>query len=86
MISPQPTPIIGQSQAHARAAIQAAMQQMSVGIYQQLATAHINSRDEHQAVDVEHLRQVARDSGTAARCYFEGIGAIEQEGGSDGQA
>ena len=81
--SPQPTPIIGQHQAAAQAAIQAAMRQMSAAIYTQLAGEHIATRG---SVDAEHLRQVARDASVAARAYFEGIGAIEQEGGSNGHA
>lgn len=91
-IPPQPVPIIGQqqasqaqAQAHMQAAISQAIQQLSMGIYAQLATARISIRDDHQAVEPDRFRQLAKDSLVAARAYFEGIGIIEQEASGNGQ-
>ncbi len=74
-------PIIGQQQQKLQAQIQAAMNQLSLQIYTHLATAHIATRDLHNAVDQEQLRQLAKDSQVAGRCYFEGIGVISREKG-----
>jgi len=70
-------PLIGQREAAAKAAIQQAIQQLSLGIYKDLATAYIATRDNHQVVDAERLRQTARDAHTAAVALFEGLGVIE---------
>ncbi len=72
-------PLIGQQQQQAQMAIRQAMQELSIGIYSGLATAHIAGRDEHQEVDSAQLRRIAADSMAAARSYFEGIGVIEPE-------
>lgn len=72
-------PLIGQQQQQAQMAIRQAMQEMSVGIYSGLATAHIASRDKHQEVDCAHLQRVAADSLAAARAYFVGVGVISAE-------
>ena len=61
-----------------RAQIQAAIGQLSMAIYTQLAGAHIATRDEHQSVDSDRLRQLAKDALASARAYFEGIGVITQ--------
>ena len=72
--------ILGQQQQQKlQAQIQAAMNQLSLQIYTHLATAHIATRDLHNAVDQEQLRQLAKDSQVAGRCYFEGIGVIQRE-------
>lgn len=76
-------PLIGQQQQQAQMAIQQAMEEMSVGIYSGLATAHIASRDDHLDIDCARLRRMAADSMAAARAYFEGIGAIEESAESD---
>lgn len=76
-------PIIGRQQPNRQqieTQVQAAVAQLSMGIYAQLANAHIATRDEHQTVDQDRLRQLAKESQVAARCYFEGIGVISQEG------
>lgn len=72
-------PIIGQQQQKRVAQVQMAIGQLSLRIYTHLATAHIATRDEHQAVDQDRLRQLARDAQAAGRCYFEGLGVIQQE-------
>ena len=72
-------PLIGQRQQQMQAQVQAAIGQLSLGIYSQLAASHIATRDKHQAVDPNHLQQIAKDAQTAARCYFEGIGVIQQK-------
>lgn len=71
---PNHVPLLGQQQAAARAQLAQAVGQLSFGIYSQLATAHIATRDEHQPVDADRLRQLARDSQLAAKAYFEGLG------------
>lgn len=72
-------PAIGQRQKQMQAQVQAAIGQLSQAIYVQVAISHIATRDEHQEAGTERLRQLAKDSVVAARCYFEGIGAIETE-------
>jgi hypothetical protein len=74
LLNQRQRPTQGQLQA---AQVQAAIGQISMGIYSQLATTHIATRDEHQSADQEKLRQLAKDSQVAARCFFEGIGVIE---------
>jgi len=70
-------PILGQRQQQMQAQVQAAIGQLSMGIYSQLASAHIAT----QSVDLDRLRQLAKDSQVAARCYFEGLGIISQNQG-----
>jgi len=76
-------PIIGQrqqqSQHQMQAQVQAAIGQLSIGIYSQLASAHVATRDEHQTVDQEQLRKLAKDAQIAAVAYFEGIGVVKQD-------
>ena len=72
-------PILGQQKQKMAAQIQMAIGKLSVEIYAQLATGHIATRDEHQNVDQQRLRQLAKDAQAAARCYFEGIGVIHRE-------
>lgn len=74
-------PIIGQRRQQMQSQIQAAIGQLSMGIYSQLATAHVATRDEHQSIDEDRLRQLAKDSRAAAKCYLEGIGVIPQNQG-----
>ncbi len=75
-------PIIGQQQQQQQqqmqAQLQAAIGQVGLGIYSHLATAYITTRDKHQSVDQEQLRQLAKDAQLAAHCYFEAIGVISQ--------
>ena len=74
-------PIIGQRQQQMQAQIQAAIGQLSMGIYSQVATAYFRSwpRGEDQSVDQNQLRQLAQNSQVAARCYFESLGIIQPE-------
>lgn len=78
-------PIIGQQQQQQQqqmqAQVQAAIGQVSLGIYSHLATAYITTRDKHQSVDQDQLRQLAKDAQLAAHCYFEGIGILTQKQG-----
>ena len=83
MNQPSNIPLIGQRPQNRAAQIQATIAQLSLGIYTQLATAHIATRDQHQAVDQDRLRQLAKDAAAAGRCYFEGIGVIQQEKGDE---
>lgn len=76
---PGGVPLIGQQQAAMRAQLMHAVGQLSLAIYTQLATAHVATRDEHQIVDVALLRTLAKDSETAAKAYFEGLGIAEFE-------
>ena len=75
-------PLIGQrqqpNQQQMQAQVQAAIGQLSIGIYSQLASAHVATRDEHQSVDREQLQKLAKDAQTAALAYFEGIGVVKQ--------
>ena len=57
--------------------------QLSMGIYIQLATAHVVTRDKHETVDQDRLRQLAKDAQAAGKCYFEGIGVLQQNPGSE---
>ena len=78
-------PIIGQQQQQQQqqmqAQVQAAIGQVSLGIYSQLSAAHIATRDKHQSIDQDQLRQLAKDAQLAAHCYFEGIGVLKQKQG-----
>ena len=82
---PQPgyrVPMLGQGQTRPeaqhqaqQAAVSQAVQQMSMGIFSRIAARTINGGDADEA----RLQQVARDSMTAARCYFEAMGVIERQ-------
>ena len=69
--------LLGQREAQIQQAIQQAIQQLSLGIYSDLAAAHIGTRDEHQSVDLDYLRSLAGESLAAAQAYFEGVGVIQ---------
>ncbi len=79
----QQVPIIGQQQQQQQqqmqAQVQAAIGQVSLGIYSQLSAANIATLDKHQSIDQDQLRQLAKDSQLAAHCYFEGIGVLKQK-------
>ena len=72
------TPIIGQRTQQVQAQVQMLIQQVSLGIYSQLAVNHITHSGE-ESIRPDKLRKVAKDSLTAARCYFEGVGMIETQ-------
>ena len=76
-------PIIGQQQQQMQAQVQAAIGQLSLGIYTQVATAHVGTRDEHQSIEPDRLRRLAKDSQAAARYFFEGIGVIQLDAQED---
>ena len=63
-----------QQQAQAQLVIQQAIQEMAAGIYSGLAADHIAT---HEEIGRGRLKTIAADSLIAARCYFEGVGAIE---------
>lgn len=75
----QPTP--EQQEQMARMQITQAINQMSSGMYVQLAVAHIATRDPglDQDVDTEYLRPLAKKCLTAAKAFFEGIGVIQTQ-------
>jgi hypothetical protein len=83
----QRVPILGQQQQPtqqqqeqmARMQIMQAVNDMAVGMYVQLAVAHVATRDQSfdQEVDVEHLRPLAKKCMTAAKAFFEGIGVFQ---------
>jgi len=90
----QRVPIIGQQQQQptqqqqeqmARIQIMQAVNDMAVGMYIQLAVAHVATRDQalDQDVDVDHLRPLAKKCMTAAKAFFEGIGVIQTEHNSE---
>jgi hypothetical protein len=79
----QRVPILGQQQPTqqqqeqmARMQVMQAVNEMAVGMYVQLATAHIATRDQGlgQDVDEEQLRPLAKKCMTAAKAFFEGLG------------
>ena len=72
-------PLFGQQQQQAQAQMQAAIGQLSMQIYSKVALSHLTTRDVHQTLDVKVLRRLSQNSILAAKCYFEGIGAIEVE-------
>lgn len=82
----QRVPILGQQQPNqeqmARIQIMQAVNEMAVGIYVQLAIAHIATRDQGlgQDVDEEQLRPLAKKCLTAAKAFFEGLGVLECAG------
>ncbi len=71
---PNGIPVIGQQQATNEAVITQIVQQLSLSIYKPAAIAHIAARDEHQEIEPEHFRQLARDAQTAAQAFFEAQG------------
>ncbi len=81
----QQVPIIGQQQQQQQqqmqAQVQAAIGQVSLGIYSQLSAANIATLDKHQSIDQDQLRQLAKDAQIAARCYFESIGVLKPNQG-----
>ena len=70
---PPQVPLLGQQKKLQDRAIQAAVNSLSLQIYSHLATGYIASRDEHEQMDPDFLRQLAKHSATAALCYFEGL-------------
>ena len=74
-------PLLGQQQQQQQqlAAIQQAVNQLSMGIYSHAATCYVETRDAHQTIDPDKLQQLARDSMIAARAYFEGLGIARFE-------
>lgn len=73
-------PLLGQQRQQAVAHLNAAIGQLAMQIYSQVAISHVVRRDEHQELEPEVLRTAAKDAITAAKCYFEGIGALKPEG------
>jgi hypothetical protein len=73
------TPIIGQKHQQLAAQIQAAMGQLSMGIYSQLAIHHVTTMYDGAEPNADTLRALAKHAQTAARAYFEGLGIIEHE-------
>ena len=80
---PQPlgqVPLLGRQQTkqqqkqQVEAGIQQAVHQLAIGIYSHVATSHIATRDDHQAVDRTRLQHLAKDALIAAQAYFEGLG------------
>jgi hypothetical protein len=74
-------PIIGQRQQQIRTQVHAAIGQLSMGIYSQLATCYLSTQDMNQSIDQDQLRKLAKYAQVAGKCYFEGLGVIEQEKG-----
>ena len=80
----QQQPTQQQQQQQLQAHVQAAMGQASLNIYTQLAIIHATERDKNDLnVNPELLRQFAKESQVAARCYFESIGILKQEDQGD---
>ena len=65
-------PLLGQRQQQAQTQISAAIQQLAMQIYTRRASNGIPRTD-------VGFQNIAKDSLRAARCYFEGIGVIEEE-------
>lgn len=65
---------------HAQDLLDAKMQGLSMGIYAQLASSNVTMKVDGFEPTADQLRQIAQYAQTAARCYFEGIGVIQQEG------
>lgn len=85
----QRVPILGQQQPTqqqqeqmANMQIRQAIHEMAVGMYVQLATAHIATRDQDLDPDVYpsnnvlELRPLAKKCLTAAKAFFEGLGIL----------
>ena len=73
-------PVIGQRQQQMEAQIQQQVQQMALSIYVQAAAAHVTTLDRpHQDTDRGMLKQLAVDSLTAARAFFEGLGVTAED-------
>ena len=81
----QQQPTQEQQEQAARMQIMQAVNDMAVGMYVQLAVAHIATRDQglDQDVDPEHLRPLAKQCLTAAKAFFEGIGVIQTANDSE---
>ncbi len=74
---PGGVPMLGQKQQQQQMALAQAVSQLSLSIYQHSAIQHVTCRDEHQQLDPERLRQLAKDSQVAAKDYFEGLGIAQ---------
>ena len=70
----QQVPLIGKRQQQAQAQVLQLVQQLSTGIYVQIAAAYIGTRYDHQEVDVDRLKRFARDAHTAGQAFVEGLG------------
>ena len=69
------------------AAVQQGVSQLSLKIYRGLALSFLERGDESFVLlegDCERLRELARGSRRAALCFFEGLGMLNPEVGSDG--
>lgn len=72
-------PLLGQQQQQQQAAIQQAVQQLSIGIYTQSAAQYVSNHDLDQVLEPRRMELLARDSQRAARAYFEGLGIAKFE-------
>lgn len=79
LLGQQHPPPKEQQEQIARAQVMQTMNEMAVGMYVQLAVAHIGTRDQSlgQDVDDEQLRSMAKKCVVAAKAFFEGVGVIE---------
>ncbi len=75
----QQQPTQQQQEQMARLQMMQVANDMAVGMYVQLAVAHIATRDTglDQEVDVEYLRPMAKQCMTAAKAFFEGLGVLQ---------
>jgi len=67
-------PILGQQQEQATAGIVHAVQALSLGIYSRVVVPFVASQDATTAEKSARMQQLAWDSMTAAKAYFEGLG------------
>lgn len=79
---PNRIPVLGQQpnqEQVAKAHIMQAINQMAGGMYVQVATAQIATKDPslNREIDAEQLRELARTCHKAAVAYFEGLGVIQ---------
>ena len=75
-------PLLGQGpsqQQKQQAAVSQAIAQLSMQIYVQLAFNYLKSRMDSVGPRLDTLRDAAKHAQTAARCYFEGIGVIQEK-------
>lgn len=72
-------PILGQQQEQATAGIVHAVQALSLGIYSRVVVPFVASQDATTAEKSARMQQLARDSMTAAKAYFEGLGIAQFE-------
>lgn len=78
----QPTP--EQQEQMAKMQIVQAVNQLSMGIYVQLATPRIDAAISlSQEIDENKLQSLARTSQLAAKAFFEGIGVIQTQSNSE---